>query len=60
MNHLTVADFKRELQTRGVSDPSSKTELLKRLEQAVKEILDDLVPKIDERNSDQGCGVDDL
>ena len=51
MNHLTVADLKRELQTRGVSDTSSKTELLKRLEQAVEEILDDLGPKTDEGNA---------
>ena len=47
MNHLTVADLKRELQTRGVSDTGNKTELLKRLEQAVEEILDDLDPKVE-------------
>ena len=52
MNHLTVADLKRELQTRGVSDTSNKTEMLKRLEQAVEEILDDLGPKIDERKAE--------
>ena len=54
MNHPTVAELKRELEARGVSDSSNRTELLKRLEQAVEEILDDLGPKVDERNADSG------
>ena len=54
MNHPTVADLKRELETRGVSYSSNRTELLKLLEQAVEEILDVVGPKVDERNADSG------